>query len=81
MEVGILKSSSSVRRPSLVDSRTGGNANEASVGETLRKAKRDLFFRRCLLAIFLVLIITFVVAMFTLGYAGLLADKIIAWIQ
>ena len=76
-----MKSSSSVRRPSLVDSRTNGNTNDASVGATLRKAKKDLFFRRCLIGIFLVLLITLIVALFTLGYAGQLVDKIIAWVQ
>jgi len=75
-----LKSSSSVRRPSLVNGKTG-NSESNSVGETLRKAKRDLFFRRCLVAIFLVLLITLIIALFLLGYVSLIVDKIIAWVE
>lgn len=76
-----MKSNSTVRRPSLVDSGNGSSSDSKSVGETLRKAKRDLFFRRCLVGIFLVLVITFVAALFILGYVSDFIDFIIAWVE
>ena len=68
-----MKSNSTVRRPSLVDSGNGSNSES--------KAKRDLFFRRCLVGIFLVLVITVVAALFILGYVSDFIDFIIAWVE
>ena len=76
-----MKSHSSVRRPSLVETRSVGDSNSKSVGETLRKAKRDLFFRRCLIAIFIVLLVTLIAALFLLGYMDQFVDKIISLVE
>lgn len=76
-----MKTSSSVRRPSLVNSGKSGDNSVKPVGEILRDAKRDLIFRRWLVAIFVVLLITVVVACFVLGYANQLVDYFLAFAE
>ena len=76
-----MKSGSSVRRPSLVNSNKGGASKETSVGDVLRKAKRDLFFSRCLFGILLVVIITLIAILIYSGYLGLLVDRILAFME
>ncbi|MCQ2466088.1 MAG: hypothetical protein MJ166_01030 [Clostridia bacterium] len=73
-----MKTSSSVRRPTLVNSGKRGDNSVKPVGEILRDAKRDLVFRRLLVAIFLVLLITGIVALFSLGYVNQLVDYFLA---
>jgi len=71
-----LKNNTSVRKPSLAYSNSGRKlGSELSVGDTLRKAKRNLFARRCILAILAVSLITAVVAAIVLGYADGLIDS------
>lgn len=76
-----MKTSSSVRRPTLVNSNKNGDNSVKPVGEILRDAKRDLIFRRFLVAIFVVLLITVVVALVTLGYANQLVDYFLAFVE
>jgi len=66
-----LKHENTVRTPSLANSRinTDSTAN-LSIGDTLRKAKKNLFFSRCLMGIMAVLILTILFAIFVLGYAA-----------
>ena len=71
-----MKSNSSVRRPALTHSGINTSADESvSIGTVLRRAKKNLFFKRCLIGIFIVLLITLVVCLFLLGYVDLLMDK------
>lgn len=83
MEDYKLKTSSNVRRPSLVDvaSKKSINEESMSIGEVLRKAKKDLFFSRCLLVIFLVLLATGVVLLFVNGYAETWFDTLISMME
>ena len=47
---------------------------DTSIGDRLRKAKKDLFFSRCIYGILLTLLVTAVVAVIVLGYADPLLD-------
>lgn len=76
-----MKTSSSVRRPSLVNNGKSGDNSVKQVGTILREAKRDLIFRRWLVAILVVLLITVVVALITLGYANQLVDYFLAFVE
>ena len=70
-----MKSTNSVRSPKLAVSSTQSTKDaELSLGDTLRRAKRDLFFTRCVYAIVIVLTVTALVAMYLLGYVDLAVD-------
>ena len=71
-----MKSNTSVRSPKLAGS-TGRNSHDSdmSLGDTLRKAKKDLFFARCIYGILIVLLITSIVVLFAFGYI----DKLVDW--
>jgi len=66
-----LKHENTVRTPSLANSRinTDSTAN-LSIGDTLRKAKKNLFFSRCLMGIMAVLILTILFVLFFTGIAN-----------
>lgn len=65
-----MKHSNSVRRPDLANSTIKTDRNSSlSIGDTLREAKKDLFFFRCLTAIVVVLFITAIVVAVYMGYA------------
>ncbi len=65
-----MKHENTVRRPSLANSRINtDNRSNLSIGDTLRKAKTNLFFSRCLVGILTVVIITALFAAFYTGYA------------
>jgi len=68
-----VKHNNQVRRPELANSAILTDKNSAlSIGDTLRKAKKDLFFSRCLIAILIVLLITTAAVLIYLGYANVL---------
>lgn len=70
-----MKSSNSVRSPQLMGSGASNSKYaDASIGDKLRKAKKDLFFSRCIYGILITLFVTAVVAAFVLGYAEPLVD-------
>lgn len=65
-----MRHNNQVRRPELANSAILTDRNSAmSIGDTLRKAKKDLFFSRCLIAILIVLLITTAAVLIYLGYA------------
>lgn len=66
-----MKHENTVRTPSLANSRinTDSTAN-LSIGDTLRKAKKNLFFSRCLMGIMAVLILTILFVLFFTGIAN-----------
>ena len=65
-----MRHNNQVRRPELANSAILTDRNSAmSIGDTLRKAKKDLFFSRCLIAIMIVLLITTAAVLIYLGYA------------
>ena len=72
-----MKHENTVRTPSLANSRINtDSAANLSIGDTLRRAKKNLFFSRCLIGIVAILILTMLfVAIFT-GYAGTFLDYI-----
>lgn len=71
-----VRSSSSVRKPALAHSEISGDKdNQLSIGAVMRKAKRELFLRRVVYGILLVLLITFIAYVIALGYAEDLVDK------
>ena len=72
-----MKHENAVRRPSLASSRIiTDNGSNLSIGDTLRKAKTNLFFSRCLVGILAVVIITIVFVAFYTGYAAPLFDYV-----
>ena len=72
-----MKTNSTVRSPKLAGSAVrSSKAAEMSLGDTLRKAKKDLFFSRCLIAILIVLLITTATVLIYLGYAQLLFNYV-----
>ena len=70
-----MKHENTVRTPSLANSRinTDSTAN-LSIGDTLRKAKKSLFFSRCLTGILVVVVVTIVFAAMFLGFGTILLD-------
>ena len=72
-----MKHENTVRTPSLANSRinTDSTAN-LSIGDTLRKAKKNLFFSRCLIGIMAVLVVTILFVIFFLGYGSSLLDYV-----
>ena len=70
-----MKHENTVRTPSLANSRinTDSTAN-LSIGDTLRKAKQNLFFSRCLTGILVVVVVTIVFAAMFLGFGTILLD-------
>ncbi|MCR5286973.1 MAG: hypothetical protein K6D93_03395 [Saccharofermentans sp.] len=54
---------------------TDSTAN-LSIGDTLRRAKKNLFFSRCLIGIVAILILTVLFVAFFTGYAGTFLDYI-----
>ena len=69
-----MKHENTVRTPSLANSRINTDSrSNLSIGDTLRKAKTNLFFSRCLAGILVVVLITAVFVAFS-GYAGPLFD-------
>jgi len=68
-----LKNNSSVRSPKLAGSAVRTNA-DLSLGDTLRKAKKDLFFARCIYGMLFVLLVTGIVLFFVFGYAEDIVD-------
>ncbi len=72
-----MKHENTVRTPSLANSRinTDSTAN-LSIGDTLRRAKKNLFFSRCLIGIVAILILTVLFVAFFTGYAGAFLDYI-----
>lgn len=72
-----MKHDNTVRRPSLASSIiSDDNRTNLSIGDTLRKAKTNLFFSRCLVGILAVVIITIVFVAFYTGYAAPLFDYV-----
>lgn len=72
-----MKHENTVRTPSLANSRinTDSTAN-LSIGDTLRKAKKNLFFSRCLIGIMAVLVVTILFVMFFFGYGATFLDYV-----
>ena len=72
-----MKHENTVRTPSLANSRinTDSTAN-LSIGDTLRRAKKNLFFSRCLMGILAVIIVTVIIVAFFTGYANLFLDYV-----
>ena len=64
-----MRNNNAVRRPKLAHSSIKTDKHEElSVGDTLRKAKKDLFFSRCVIGILIVLLVTSVVVFWYFGY-------------
>jgi hypothetical protein len=72
-----LKHENTVRTPSLANSRinTDSTAN-LSIGDTLRKAKKNLFFSRCLMGMLAVLILTILFVVFFMGFGKYFLDYV-----
>ena len=72
-----MRNHTSVRKPSLTHSniRKGSDA-ELSVGDILRREKKNLLLMRILLIMFIILVITAIVTAGVLGYLDGLIDKI-----
>ncbi len=70
-----MKRENAVRRPSLASSMINNdNGSNLSIGDTLRKAKTNLFFSRCLVGILAVVVVTIIFVAFYTGYAAPLID-------
>ncbi|MBR3463716.1 MAG: hypothetical protein IKH23_01450 [Clostridiales bacterium] len=72
-----MKHENTVRTPSLANSRinTDSTAN-LSIGDTLRKAKKNLFFSRCLMGMLAVLIVTILFVIFFMGFGKYFLDYV-----
>lgn len=73
-----MKHENTVRMPSLANSRinTDSTAN-LSIGDTLRKAKKNLFFSRCLVGILAVLFATILFVVFFMGFGKYFLDYVV----
>ena len=77
-----LKSNNAIRRPSLAHSSISTDrSSNLSIGDTLRKAKSDLFFARCIYGILIALLIMAVILAYAFGYMEMLMDKFISLMQ
>jgi hypothetical protein len=66
-----LKHVNSVRRPNLANSTIKTDKKSSlSIGDTLREAKSNLFFFRCLTAIMTILFVTALIVIVYMGYAN-----------
>ena len=72
-----MRHENTVRAPSLANSRINTDSrSNLSIGDTLRKAKTNLFFSRCLAGILVVVVVTAIFVAFYMGYAGPLFDLV-----
>ena len=72
-----MKHENTVRTPSLANSRINtDNTANLSIGDTLRKAKKNLFFSRCLIGIMAVLVVTILFVMLFFGYGATFLDYV-----
>ncbi len=70
-----MKTNSTVRSPKLAGSAVrSSKVAEMSLGDTLRKAKKDLFFTRCVYGILFIFIAAAIFALFYFGYIDMLID-------
>ena len=76
-----MKSGSQVRRPSLVSSGKVNDSQSQSVGDVMRKAKRDLFFSRCVIGIVAALLVFLIAVLIYNGLFGELVDRILAFME
>lgn len=72
----LVRSNSSVRKPALAHSDIGNKASAAKgIGEVMKKAQRELFFKRVTYAILAVLLVTFIAYAVAMGYAEVIIDR------
>ena len=72
-----MRHENTVRAPSLANSQINTDSrSNLSIGDTLRKAKTNLFFSRCLAGILVVVVVTAIFVAFYMGYAGPLFDVV-----
>lgn len=70
-----MRSNTSIRKPALANANNNNNKGNLSIGEKLSKARRDLFFRRCILGIICALLVTIVIMAFVNGFVDVIIDK------
>ena len=71
-EAYLVKNNTSVRKPALANS--GKKGEEMSVGDVLRKAKKELLVKRIVYGLLLVLVASAVVVLISLGYIDRFID-------
>ncbi|MBP5655561.1 MAG: hypothetical protein J6X33_08615 [Clostridiales bacterium] len=77
-----MRNTNAVRRPKLAHSSIKTDKHEElSVGDALRKAKKDLFFSRCVIGILIVLLVTSVVVFWYFGYFDRIWDYLTGVMQ
>lgn len=78
-EVCLVAMGSSIRKPSMsatsVSTSIGGNE---TVGDVLRKAKKELILSRICYGLFLLVLVALIVYLFVAGYVGMLVDEFFA---
>ncbi|MCQ2515641.1 MAG: hypothetical protein MJ094_02120 [Saccharofermentans sp.] len=78
-EVCLVAMGSSIRKPTMsatsVSSSIGGNE---TVGDVLRKAKKELILSRICYGLFLLVLVALIVYLFVAGYVGMLVDEFFA---
>lgn len=73
---------SNVRKPSIaVTSISRSIDGKESVGDILRKAKKDLIFRRIVLAMLLVILVVWIIYLFVGGFISDLFDASLSLIE
>lgn len=72
-----MRHENTVRTPSLANSRINtDNSTSMSIGDTLRKAKKNLFFSRCLMGIMAIVVLTIIIVACFLGYGNKFLDYV-----
>ncbi|MCR5592987.1 MAG: hypothetical protein K6F79_04485 [Saccharofermentans sp.] len=71
-----------IRRPSVAATSVSSSiSGRESVGDVLRKAKKELIFKRICLALFLIVLAALIVYLFVAGYINNLIDDSLALIE
>lgn len=71
-----------VRRPSMAATSVSSSiSGRESVGDVLRKAKKELIIKRICLALFLIVLAALIVYLFVAGYVNDLIDSSLALIE
>ncbi len=72
----LVRSNSSVRKPALAHSDISDKASASvGIGEVMKKAQKELVFKRITYVILALLLITFIAYAVVMGYAEMLVDR------
>ncbi|HOO61181.1 MAG TPA: hypothetical protein PKV44_01980 [Bacillota bacterium] len=70
-----------VRTPSVIRSQNADAENDISIGDVLRKARRDMITSQIIKAIFVVVLVSVIICLFITGVVDRLMDYLLAFVE